>query len=370
MNFGYKILYTTSFPDVWGGGQIGLLLLVERLEREKFAPLLVVPAEGEVAERAREVGCDVRVFPLPRLRAGPAILPVILRFRRLLRTERVSLIHTDDPRSTLYALLARTGLGIPLFWHIRDEHRDPLDPILEAGVDRLILVAGALGSRFSWRGRARAVVIHNGVPLDDSGPADVASLPPRSSPLVICPARLDSGEREGKGQSFLLRAVPKLIGEFPSLAVWLIGAGPPDAQEKLAKQAEETGVGRAVHFLGFRRDLRALLPLADLVVLPSFHEAFPRVLLEAMAAGRAIVATQVGGVPEAVEDGVTGLLVPPGDVSALADAMASLLRDPSRRRAMEAAARLRVQQFTLDRTVNLTESLYREYLDDDKPRLL
>ena len=136
------------------------------------------------------------------------------------------------------------------------------------------------------------------------------------------------------------------------------------------KQAEETGVGRAVHVLGFRRDLRALLPMADLVVPPSFHEAFPRVLLEAMAAGRAVVATRVGGVPEAVEDGVTGLMVPPGDVSALADAMASLLRDPGRRRAMEAAARLRVQQFTLDTTVKLTESLYREYLDDEKPRLL
>lgn len=364
-----KILYTTSFPDVWGGGQIGLLLFLERLEREKFVPLLVVPAEGEVAERARAIGCDVRVFPLPRLRTGPAILPVILRFRRLLKTERVSLIHTDDPRSTLYALLARTGLGIPLFWHIRDEQRDPLDPILEAGVDRLILVAGALGSRFSSRARARAVVIHNGVSLEDGGPADLASLPPRGSPLVICPARLDSGQREDKGQSLLLRAMRKLVGEFPSLAVWFIGAGPPGAQEKLAKQAEETGLGRAVHVLGFRRDLRALLPLADLVVLPSFHEAFPRVLLEAMAAGRAIVATRVGGVPEAVEDGVTGLLVPPGDVSALAEAMAFLLRDPGRRRAMEAAARLRVQQFTLDTTVKLTESLYREYLDDDKPRL-
>lgn len=353
-----KILFTTLFPSLRAGGQISLLLLLERLNRERFSPVVVVPAEGEVAEKAREIGCDVRIFPFPPLRSGLAVLRAILRLRQLLKIERISLIHTDDPRSTFYAMAARVGLGVPLLWQIRTEGRDVLDPLLERGADRLILVAEALGQRFSPRARDRAVVIHNGVTSDRVPPMDPASLPPWRSPLVICPARLDPS----KGQRLLIEAVPVLTKEFPSIMIWFIGEGP--YRVSLAKRAEELGVAKSIHFLGFRRDLRSLFPLADLVVLPSLpgYEAFPRVVLEAMAAGKAVVATRVAGLAEMIQDGVTGLLVAPNDVSALAEATGRILRDRDFLNALEAAARVRARRFTMERTVSLTEALYRETL--------
>ena len=131
----------------------------------------------------------------------------------------------------------------------------------------------------------------------------------------------------------------------------------------LSKQANGMGLGNSVHFLGFRPDLRAFLHLADLVVLPSLHEAFPRVLLEAMAAGRAIVATKVGGVPEAVEDGVTGLVVQPNNSKAVSTAISLLLHDRDRIERMGMAGRARVRRFSLEGMVRSIELLYGEFCE-------
>jgi glycosyltransferase involved in cell wall biosynthesis len=331
---------------------------MERLDRDNFDPVLIVPAEGEMAKKARDIRCEVRVFPFPSLRSGPAVLLALLRLRRLLKTERISLIHTDDPRSAFYSLLAKFALGIPLLFHVRTEIADPLDPLFEFGADRIILTAHALAARFS--NRPRTVVIYNGIDLDVTAETNVTTLPPSGPPLLICPARL----HPPKGQHLLLAAVQELIIDFPSLTVWFVGEEEGEYRTMLANQAKGMGLEKSVQFLGFRPDLRSFFHLADLVVLPSLHEAFPRVLLEAMAAGRAIVATKVGGVPEAVEDGVNGLLVPPNDVRALAEAMARILGNKDRRRAMESAARSRARIFTLERTISLTESLYREYVNE------
>lgn len=352
-----RILYTTPFPNAKAGGQIGLHLLMERLNRDNFDPVLIVPAEGEMAKMAREIRCEVRVFPFPPLRSGPVVLLALLRLRRLLKTERISLIHTDDPRSAFYSLFAKPALGIPLLFHVRTELADPLDPLLEIGADRLIMTAHALSARFSKR--ARTVVIYNGIDLDVTTCANVTPLPHSGSPLLICPARL----HPPKGQHLLLAAVQELISDFPSLTVWFVGEEEGEYRTMLASQAKGMGLEKSVQFLGFRPDLRAFLHLADLVVLPSLHEAFPRVLLEAMAAGRAIVATKVGGVPEAVEDGVTGLLVQPNNSKSLSTAISFILRDRDRLERMGMAGRARVRRFSLEGMVRSIELLYGEFCE-------
>lgn len=351
-----KILYTTSFADAIGGGQVGLLLLLERLNRERFQPLLLVPEGGEVAERARRLGCDVRIFALPPLRSGWPVISALRRLRRLLKEEGVSIIHTDDPRSALYSMIAKFGLGIALILHIRTMIGDILDPILERGVDRLILVARSVSGRFSETGQRKSVVVYNGIDPKDIPAIAPASLPARRSPLLICPARL----HEPKGQHVLLQALYPLKGEFPTMAVWFVGRGEEEYIRRLKLEAAEYGLDHCVEFLGYRPDLRALYPLADLVVLPTFHEAFPRVLLEAMSAGRAVVASDVGGVAEAVLDGETGILVPAGDSGRLSAAVGELLRDKPKRERMGEAGRRQVDRFSVGAMVGSIEKLYGE----------
>jgi glycosyltransferase involved in cell wall biosynthesis len=353
------VLYTTPFADIFGGGQESLLVLLGALDRAKYRPLLAVPAEGEVARRARELGCEVRVLDLPAVRSGLSAVKACLAFRRLLQSDGVDLIHTDGPRSTFYAVWARGGLAIPLVWHIRNDEKDGLlDRYLEGRVDRIILVAKVLEARFSKRTRARCVAIHNGIDLSAIKHETPEGLPPHQPPLLVCPGRLDGGH---KGQDVLLEALPR-VRERANASVWFIGDEQKDYGLKLRARAKALGLSDCVHFLGFRKDARALMALCDVVVLPSLHEGFPRVLLEAMAEGKPVVASKVGGIPELVEDGETGFLVPPSDPQSLAAALREILSAPSLMKRMGEAGRVRVAGFSSQAMARAVERVYEEAL--------
>jgi glycosyltransferase involved in cell wall biosynthesis len=143
-----------------------------------------------------------------------------------------------------------------------------------------------------------------------------------------------------KGADYLIEAMPRVLACKPDVKFALIGAGPEE--QSLKALAEKRGVSDGVLFAGYRRDARRLMSAFDIVVLPSRDEAQSISLLEAMACRRPVVAANVGGVPEVVDDGITGLLYPAGDVHALAEAILALLNDGARRKAMGEAGRQRV----------------------------
>lgn len=348
------VLYTTPFADMRGGGQESLLLLLERLDRARFSPLLLVPADGEVASRARALGARALAFELPTLKKPWRLPGTILGLRALLKREKIALIHAEQPRAALCLCLARKGLGIPLVWHIRTMLHDRLDPVLARCADRIVLVAKNLEERFAGA-FAKTVVIYNGVDIVEAR-AQTASLPAGEGPLLVCPARVEAD----KGQDVLIEAARRLSSEFPTLRVWLAGREEPRYGARVREAARALD-GR-VSFLGRRGDARGLLALADVVVLPTFHEAFPRAVLEAMAAGKPVVASRVGGVPEAVVDGETGLLAAPGDPAALAAALEKLLREPALREKMGRAGLARVTRFTPDAAARGVERVYDELL--------
>ena len=160
-----------------------------------------------------------------------------------------------------------------------------------------------------------------------------------------------------KGHDVFLNAWQVVVQRFPDAVALLIGEG--QARAELEQRVAELGLGQAVRLLGSRDDARALLGLVDLVVHPSQQEGFSNAILEAMAAGKPVVATDVGGNPEAVVDGVTGLLVPPGDPGGLATAIIRLLGDPASREAFGKAGRARAAElFTLDGMIRKYEGLY------------
>jgi len=157
--------------------------------------------------------------------------------------------------------------------------------------------------------------------------------------------------------------MPLLLERVPFTHVVIAGGG--DLEEYLRDLASEVGVADRVHVLGPRKDVPALMHAIDVFAMPSIWEGFGLVLLEAMAAGRPIVASRVATIPEVVVDGETGLLVPAGDPVALADALAQLAHDPALARRLGEAGRERLRQhFSIEKMVGDTELLYRELMDE------
>jgi glycosyltransferase involved in cell wall biosynthesis len=208
---------------------------------------------------------------------------------------------------------------------------------------RVVTVSDALRERYLQQGGidpAKVVTVYNGIEVERfRGGANRAALraefnlPPESRVAVTV-----SVLRPGKGIDVLIRA----IADVPDAYFLIVGDGPLRAEwEDLARTV---GVAERIRWAGYRRDVDAILPGCDLFVLPSLDDAFPTVLLEAMAAGLPAVATLVGGIPEIVTPDVTGVLVPPGDPNSLATSIADLLADPARLTRMRRCAQLIAEQ--------------------------
>jgi glycosyltransferase involved in cell wall biosynthesis len=264
--------------------------------------------------------------------------------RALLAHERVALVHAHGGRGALYAVLAVRRRRTPLIWHARTAPADRwLDPILARLAHTIVANSGATACRFQAWPATRVIVVPNGVDLGRfrPGAADPALRRalglPLDGPVVGYFGRLE----HGKGADVLLAAAEPLLLKVPAATLLVVGDGPLGAP--LARRALTSGA-RAI-FAGKRSDVPDLLRLCDVIAVPSRQEAFGRILIEAMASRVPVVASAVGGIPEVVADGVTGLLVPPEDPDALAAALALTLADTAatatrvRRAAADVAAR-------------------------------
>jgi glycosyltransferase involved in cell wall biosynthesis len=299
-----------------------------------------------------------------------------VRLAGFLRRERVDILHTHLFEPSVMGLpagvLARTPgrvmtrhysdyhTRIDKHWHVRLDqmctrlsHR--VVAVSEHTREHMVRVEGAPAEKIR--------VIKNGIDFDrvkPSGPEAVGrvrgDLATGDAHLLLVPARL----HPEKGHSHLFRALPALRSKLQRrLVVLLAGAGPFEAAYR--DEVRQLGCEEMVRFLGFRRDITDLMCAADLVVVPSVAEAFGLVLAEALYLGRTVVATRVGGIPEIVDDGLDGILVPPGDSAALADAIARLLEHPEERNRLAGAGRRKVEQrFSFEAMTRAYEALYEE----------
>jgi glycosyltransferase involved in cell wall biosynthesis len=307
----------------------------------------------------------------------------LLRLLRQWRADRPDLVHTHLYHAGVLGRLAARLLRIsPLVVHqhglelARSGVRSLLDRSLSPLAQRYIASCEAVARQLSLREGipARKIsVIYDGIGLDPGsgqpaakeagGPEErqeftkAFGLQPGCLHLV-CVGRM----APEKGQAFLLEALALLDGQLPDLQTVLFGDGP--LKEELEERCARLGLTGRVRFAGQRQDIRRWLPFFDLFVLPSAWEGLSQALLEAMAAGLPVAATAVGGNPEAVLEGETGLLIPPGDPTALASAIARLAQDPALRQRMGVAGRRRVEaHFDQAKTVQELGSLYEDLLN-------
>lgn len=297
------------------------------------------------------------------------------RFRAMLRDERIDLVHSQDQDTHVYAATALRLLGKPVVMtrHVMIEPMDTFKESIRArmvlgaarfGADRVLAVSEAVRQRFAEQAHIpleRIETIYNGIHVEHFATrnrriAKRAELGwGADDPVIVMVAVL----RRGKGHEVLFEAIPQIKAAIPNAKIKLVGDG--ELAESLRQQAAP--YGDTVEFMGQRMDVPELLGASDILVLPSWSEALPTVLIEAGAASLPCVATDVGGAGEIVQDGDTGYLVQPGDSAQLAAHLITLLQNQAQARAMGERARQRVlDTFSLTRQAEQTVALYERIL--------
>lgn len=331
----------------------------------------------QLAVQARACGC--RVYEVS---ARPQDLPAVFSLLRQ-RLAHCHLLHTHEFKSDLLGWLAARSVGRP--WIATDHHlatEDDWRLRLFGMADRMALPrarAVIVPSHSQAQRLARYVprqkihVVYHGIDAAAfAASAAIGRARLRSQygvgeaqPVVSVFGRLEPV----KGHSDLLQAARIMLASRPDLRFWIVGEGSLEAS--LQQQARQLGIAAAVHFLGYQRDVASLMAASDVVLLPSRHESFGIVLIEAMSLGKPIVATTVGSIPEVVSDGVQGYLAPPGHVEELSRQVLRLATNPSQAERLGQAGRERVQQaFTVHQMVERMATIYRQASAPDGPAIL
>ena len=366
----FSIAYFSDAPYT-GGAETYLALLASHIDRERFRPLAIVnrnPALDPLRRWMERAGVPVYDVSLR--------LPYTFRgagaFIALLRRLRPDLLHLNlpgpfDSQFSLVAPLARLAgvRRIVSTEHLAMVPTYPKTRLLKSfgtrWIDRVITVSEdnrAHLSRIHGVPQKKIRVAHIGIPEPDrAGDADLRMELglPRDTVLLVIVGSLEAR----KGHDTAFGALARLPGR-----VHLAVAGAGGLRGKLEEDALSLGIAERVHFLGARGDMPGILRDADVLVHPSRMDATPYVIIEALAAGLPVVASNIYGIPELVEDGISGILVPADDPAALAAAVTSRAGDPGLRRRIGAAARERFEaRFTIGEHVRRTVAVYEELID-------
>jgi glycosyltransferase involved in cell wall biosynthesis len=346
----------------WRGGQNQVLVTVLGLRAIGHRTLLVAHSAGELRQRAKE-GLDL----IPLAPKTEMDLSAAWRLSRVIKQLRPDIVHAHDPHGVAMAALAlsmSTSLAKPpliasrrVDFHLRGS---ALSRWKYRQVDCFICASEAIRRLLIGDGvpAARAVTVHEGIDLGRIAAAPAAKLHeelwlPRDAPLVGNVAALVPH----KGQRHLIEAAALVVRQVPDARFIIAGEG--ELRQALERQIKEHHLEKHVLLTGFRPDVLSLHKAFDIFVMSSVTEGLGTSLLDAMASGKAIVATSTGGIPEVVVDGTTGLLVPPRDHQAMASAIVRLLQDAELRQRMGAAGLARVgHHFSAERMVQSTVRVY------------
>ena len=368
-----------------GGAELALLRLVRELDRSRFEIMVVLFSDGPLVSELRQAEVRVEVLPLSKsvvatsrhaatgnlfgFRNLWATLSFILRLAGWIRRERIDLVHTNSLKADLIggfaALLARRCS----VWHVHDRvAKDYMpSPVVQAFSflarklpDYLITNSQSTLETLLPYPRTQCHVIYPGVNLADiTVPAKPVLRNPQAQALIGLVGRIS----QTKGQDMFLHAAAQVLQRFPNVRFQIIGSAlfNDSGYETYVRQlVSSLNLEEVVEFTGFVTDVEQRIAKLDLLVHASpTPEPFGQVVVEGLAAGKPVVATNAGGIPEIIVHNESGLLVPPGDVARMADAICCLLAEPELARSLAARGRARVAQlFTIQRTARQVEKVY------------
>jgi len=369
-----------------GGTEKQVANLTKRMDRRAFdVSFACMNRWGEMIQEIEDrQGIAVSEYPLESLYELNAFRQQ-WRFAQELRRNRTQILHSYNFYANMFSLPVAKLAGVPcIVASIRDMgiYLSPMKLQAQKLVcrlaDRIVVNADAIRDWLVEQGypSAKIVVIRNGVDTSRfGGRSDGATLRrqlgiPMGAPLVVMLARLNPT----KGIDCFFEAAVKIRERYPDAHFLAVGechtrndAGEIVVDERYRRELHDRvmslGLADRVHFTGLRKDVPEILAAAAVSVLPSLSEGISNTLLESMAAGVPVVATCVGGTPEVIRDGEQGLLVPPGDPQAIADAILAVLGDPALAARLGAEGRRRVrEEFSFEAVVRRTEDLYRGLL--------
>ncbi|HWB13168.1 MAG TPA: glycosyltransferase [Pirellulales bacterium] len=351
-----------------GGAERCLVELATRIDRRRILPIVYAlspppePDQRSLLPQLQAAGVETHFLGATRAQHLPA---AVGRLTRLLKRQRPDLLQSFLFHASFVGRWAAWRAGVPrvlsgvrvaeqgVWWHVW------LDRITSRLVDRYVCVSGAVAEFARSRlglPEDRFVVVPNGVDVERfaAAPAtDLADLGLSAGRRAVTYiGRLETQ----KGVAELIETGPQWLEKSPGHDLVMVGAGPMERQ--LRGLAEQLGVASRVHFAGWRSDVAEILKASDLLVLPSRWEGMPNVILEAMAAGRAVASTDVEGVRELLGEAATEQIVPRGDYGTLAARIAALVGDEGVRERLGAANRRRAEQFSWDKMVHAYEKLF------------
>ncbi len=381
-----KILHIINSLDI-GGNERFLLQLLAFLPRERFHQEVCVPDRGKDATRDLERECERLRIGLTMIRAvGNPDARVFLKLKRLIVTGHYDIVHTHLIYSQIYGRLAaaaaRTKCVVSSEQNIYEvKARAPLRWVerrLSGLTDRVIACSEEVREHLVGRvgiNPLKVVVVPNAVDTNLFFPIG------KQSPLFekVRNVRRELGIGDGdvvigsvghmarqKGQKHLVAAIPQVRLKYPRAKFVLVGKG--KLRKELQEQARSLGVEEAVRFAGIRKDVPIVLNCFDVFVLPSLWEGFGTAIIEALACGVPVVATRVGGIPEVIEHGEDGLLVPPGRARPLAQSILKILENPSLRSdIIYRGLRKAVERFNVTRMAETVAKIYSQIFYRTEP---
>jgi len=369
-----KILFVITSTGV-GGAEKMLYHTSTALDPARYLPSICsLKEKGEIARDMEAAGIEVHCLTMAdgyRFGGWFASLTALFRLTSYLLKVRPTIVHSFLFRANILSRIAAFIAGVPLvISSVRvmggeKDYYHTVEKITSFMVDHYITVSESVKEYLIGKANLlpeKITTVYNGVTINGTGAGMEDNMPmpfglePQDS-VVLTVGRL----HRQKGYDYFIRAIARVKHEVPGVKVLIAGEG--EEENNLKNLVRSLDLTKEIIFTGLSLDVRKILPFTGIFVLSSLWEGMPNAVLEAMAAAKPVVATRVGGVPELVVDGETGILVPPEDTEALARAIIALLQDPLRGLSMGETGRERVQaHFSMAAMVTKTDNLYQELL--------
>lgn len=373
----YPILYLHHTGN-FSGAENSLLHLAINLDHSKFKPIFLCPGRGEFPARLKKNTIKIISQEFGRLREINKVLKSILTIKSVAIKNRIKLLHSNGPQTNIPSGIVGRMLKIPVIWHARNLLKPDMidiDKLFRVLPNKIICNSEAIRSRFSNNvsndGKCtKSTTIINSVNLKDYYPGETKDIIrhelgiPSNAIVLGMTSRLASD----KGHDIFLEALSEIIKN--NSQVWgLVGGDnvfPEDdwVPDYLKRKAKNLGIADKVIFTGFRRDIIQIYDAMDIFILGSDAEPCGRVLFEAMAMAKPVIATESGGTPEIVVDGITGFLYKPGDVVDLTKKIHKLLDSDKLNISMGLAGRKRVEEkYNIETYIERTQEEYLNLLE-------